>query len=150
MRPLDASTLQAVFEHAQAEYPRECCGYLCLDETKGWQCLPCKNQQDRLHALDPKQYPRDATTAYHLGGGDLLKLVRSLESEAPARIIYHSHPTGGAYFSSTDTRAALAAGYPVDYLVVDVQEGVARHAKLFRRRDDSFVQIEQFDAAAAP
>lgn len=143
---IDAACLARVFAHAKESYPRECCGYLHQSKDGQWSCVPCENQQDKLHALDPEQYPRDARTAYHIGGKELLNLVRSFDSETPVRVIYHSHPEGGAYFSSTDTKAALAAGYPVDYLVVDAQGGTPTLAKLFRQRDQTFEQIADFSA----
>ena len=106
-----------------------------------------KNRQDQLHALDPETHPRTAENGYNIGGKELLTLVRSLESSRPASIIYHSHPLVGAYFSEEDTRAAVAAGYPVDYLVVDVQDDEIVEAKLFRQDGESFVEIERFDGA---
>ena len=54
----------------------------------------------------------------------------------------------GAYFSEEDTRAALATHWPVDYLVVDVQEDEVVEALLFRRFDDErYEQIARFDGA---
>lgn len=138
---IDAAALTQVFDHARASYPRECCGYLIQEEQGQWRCVPCENQQDKLHALDPEQYPRDARTAYHIGGGQLLALVRSFESSSPVKIIYHSHPEGGAYFSRTDSEAAQQAGYPVDYLVVDAQKGDPQEAKLFRQSGQEFEEI---------
>lgn len=146
MSTIDAACLAQVFAHAQESYPRECCGYLRQDPSGQWICVPCENQQDKLHALDPEQYPRDARTAYHIGGRALLDLVQSFETSTPVQVIYHSHPEGGAYFSETDSQAALAAGYPVDYLVVDAAQGQARHAKLFRRQAQQFVEVAEFSA----
>lgn len=146
---IDSACLQKAFAHAKATYPRECCGYLRQDEGGAWLCVPCENQQDKLHALDPKQNPRDARTAYHIGGAELLALVRSFESPSPVKIIYHSHPEGGAYFSKTDADAARQAGYPVDYLVIDAQDGKPRHAKLFRQRGQDFDLVATFDAPDA-
>lgn len=141
---IDSACLAQVFAHARDAYPRECCGYLQQDAQGQWTCVPCENQQDKLHALDPEQYPRDAHTAYHIGGAQLLSLVKSFESPCPVKIIYHSHPEGGAYFSKTDIQAARAAGYPVDYLVVDAQDGNPQHAKLFRQAGESFQEIAAF------
>lgn len=144
--PIDPGTLSKIFIHAEACFPRECCGYLVLEPGGRWRDVPCDNQQDRLHALDPQAYPSDATRAYHIGGRDLLGLARSFESDRPARIIYHSHPSGGAYFSKTDRQGAVRAGYPVDYLVVDVSEGVAKVAKLFDGQDPEFAAIAHYEA----
>jgi proteasome lid subunit RPN8/RPN11 len=143
LRAIDSSLLAAIYRQAIAEYPKECCGYI-LQGAEGMRVIVCKNRQDQLHALDPVSYPRNASTAYNIGGRELLSLVHSFESNEPAVIIYHSHPRVGAYFSAEDVRAALAAGYPVDYLVVDVQDGYVVESKLFRRRANA----EEFDEVA--
>lgn len=138
--------LMAIYRQARAEFPKECCGYL-LGRAPDAELVPCKNRQDQLHALDPQEHPRTAENGYNIGGKELLSLVRSFESERPATIIYHSHPRVGAYFSEEDTRAAIAAGYPVDYLVVDVQDAEIREAKLFVRQGDGYVETERFEGA---
>ena len=139
--------LLAIYRQARAEFPKECCGYL-LGTAPDAALVPCENRQDRLNALDPEAHPRTGENGYNIGGKELLGLVRSFDSERRATIIYHSHPRVGAYFSEEDTRAALGAGYPVDYLVVDVQDDVVREAKLFRRDGEGYVEIARFDGAA--
>jgi proteasome lid subunit RPN8/RPN11 len=138
--------LRAIYEQARAEFPKECCGYF-LGRGDDALLVPCKNRQDQLHALDPEEHPRTAENGYNIGGKELLTLTRSLESDRPVSIIYHSHPRVGAYFSEEDTRAALASGYPVDYLVVDVQEHEVREAKLFRREGEGYTEIARFEGA---
>ncbi len=139
--------LLAIYRQARAEFPKECCGYL-LGVAPAAELVQCQNRQDQLHALDPEAHPRTAENGYNIGGKQLLTLVRSFESDRPATIIYHSHPRVGAYFSEEDTRAAIAAGLAVDYLVVDVQDTVIREAKLFRRNGDRYLEIARFDGAA--
>jgi proteasome lid subunit RPN8/RPN11 len=139
--------LRAIYRQARAEFPEECCGFL-LGVAPEAELVPCKNRQNQLHALDPVEHPRTASNGYNIGGKELLTLVRSFESDRPATIIYHSHPKVGAYFSEEDTRAAIAAGYEVDYLVVDVQEHEVVEAKLFRREGDGYVEIARFDGEA--
>lgn len=136
--------LLAIYAHARAEFPKECCGYI-LGTGEAAKLVACENRQDKLHALDPEAHPRTAENGYNIGGRQLLDLVRSFESDAPATIIYHSHPKVGAYFSEEDTRAALGAGYPVDYLVVDVQENEIVEAVLFRKDGERYVEIERFE-----
>ena len=129
-----SEALARVYEQARREFPSECCGYL-LGSGSDSTLVPCVNRQDKLHQLDPEAHPRTSANAYNIGGRELLDLVRSFESDQAATIIYHSHPRVGAYFSEEDTRAAEAAGYPVDYLVVDVQDDGVREAILFRRAE---------------
>jgi proteasome lid subunit RPN8/RPN11 len=139
--------LLAIYRQSRAEFPKECCGYL-LGRAPEAELVQCENRQDKLHALDPEAHPRTAENGYNIGGKQLLNLVRSFESDRPATIIYHSHPRVGAYFSEEDTRAAIAAGYPCDYLVVDVQDAEIREAKLFRRDGDAYVEIARFEGDA--
>ena len=136
--------LLAIYRQSRAEFPEECCGFL-LGVAPHAELVPCKNRQNQLHALDPIEHPRTAANGYNIGGKELLTLVRSFESDRPATIIYHSHPKVGAYFSEEDTRAAIAAGYAVDYLVVDAQDDAIVEAKLFRREGDGYVEIARFD-----
>ena len=136
--------LLAIYRQARAEFPKECCGYI-VGTGPDAKLVACENRQDKLHALDPEAHPRTAENGYNIGGRQLLDLVRSFESDAPATIIYHSHPKVGAYFSEEDTRAALGAGYPVDYLVVDVQENEIVEAVLFRKDGERYVEIERFE-----
>lgn len=140
---IGADALAAIYRHARETFPDECCGYI-VGHGEDAEVVHCQNHQAKLHALDPRTYPRTAAEAYEIAGAELLTLVRSFDGERPATIIYHSHPSGGAYFSSEDTRAALSAGYPVDYLVVDVAGGEVGGAVLFRRQGEGFVEVERY------
>ena len=143
--------LETIYKQARVEFPSECCGYL-LGSGETARLVPCVNRQDKLHELDPEAHPRTSANAYNIGGRELLDLVRSFESDQPASLIYHSHPRVGAYFSEEDTRAAEAAGYPVDYLVVDVQDDCVREAILFRRQvqagEVEYVAVAAYDGDA--
>ena len=148
--------LDAIYAHARETYPDECCGFLmapqgspAIDEVR-----PCVNEQNRYHALDPQRFPRTAREAYYLGGKDLRFLLESVSSQRPVKIIYHSHPDVGAYFSAEDTRAALGREpddsaeplYPVDHIVIDAQADHVAEAKLFRwdGRQRSFVHVDTY------
>jgi proteasome lid subunit RPN8/RPN11 len=144
---LTREQLEIIYQHARREFPRECCGFV-LGRGPQAEVVVCDNQQDRYHAIDPETYPRTSANAYMFGAKDVLALDRSLGSENPATIVYHSHPRVGAYFSAEDVRAALAASWPVDYLVVDCQDDEIREAKLFRREGESFIEVERFAGAA--
>jgi proteasome lid subunit RPN8/RPN11 len=144
---LTREQLEIIYRHARREFPRECCGFV-LGRGGSAEVVECENHQDRYHAVDPETYPRTSANAYMFAAKDVLSLDRSLAGERPATIVYHSHPRVGAYFSEEDARAALAAGWPVDYLVVDCQADEIREAKLFRREGDTFVELERFAGAA--
>lgn len=143
---LPAALRKAIYRHARAEFPNECCGFV-VGSGEAAQLIECENFQDRYHAVDPEAYPRTAATAYTFGGKHLRMLADSFDSDLPATIVYHSHPRVGAYFSAEDTRAALSAGWPVDYLVVDCQDHEIPEALLFRKHptDATFVQIARFE-----
>ena len=153
---LAAHVLAEIYAHAQATYPEECCGFLLGPHDSGSvdEVRRCVNEQNRYHALDPERFPRTAREAYYLGGKDLLFLIESLSSPRPVKIIYHSHPDVGAYFSAEDTRAALgrepdqtaAPQYPVDHIVIDAQSDHISGAKLFRWQptQGAFVQMAAY------
>jgi proteasome lid subunit RPN8/RPN11 len=123
---LGAEALSEMYAHARREYPNECCGIVFGPKGAplAERAVACVNTQNDLHAMDPVANPRDASKAYNLGASDLFKLSKSLRGDAPAKIIYHSHPNVGAYFSDTDQAAAQMDGepaYPVEYVVIDVR-----------------------------
>jgi [CysO sulfur-carrier protein]-S-L-cysteine hydrolase len=155
-----ATVLAEVYAHAREGWPEEVCGLLigppaaqgnapsgAVDEVRR-----CVNVQNQLHAEDPVTFPRDARTAYNLGARDLFFVQKSLASERPAKIIYHSHVDVGAYFSDEDKRAALAGGdepaYPVQFLVVDVRSDGVRGAKQFAWRAGQFVEVAEYGSIA--
>lgn len=153
---LSPQVLEAIYNHARETYPEECCGFLLgpRDTATVDEVRRCVNEQNRYHELDPDTYPRTAREAYFLGSKDLLWLFKSIGTPRPVKIIYHSHPDVGAYFSAEDTRAALGQEpdetaepqYPVDHIVIDAQADHIAGAKLFRwdRRQGAFVQIDAY------
>lgn len=144
--------LRSVYEQARDAFPDECCGWLIGPKNgDGVTAIrPCENQQGS--GDHPTAADRSAETAYVIAGDDVLELSRSLDSEAPARIIYHSHPNGRAYFSQTDAEVATSPwgdgpAYPVQQLVVGIDENRVTEAALFSWSDDAagFVEIARFD-----
>ena len=149
-RPL----LEAVYREARSAFPAECCGWLAgpregaLSEVR-----PCANQQSGgEHPTAPE---RSAETAYVIAGDDLLAFARSFDGERPARVIYHSHPNGRAYLSATDVAVAMSPwgdgpAYPVQQLVVGIDETAVREAALFAWSEATggFVEVARFPGAA--
>lgn len=140
---LAPAALAAIRAHARRAYPRECCGvvYAASGAAPGAaladRVREAHNLQDQLHAEDPRRYPRDARTAYHLDVASLLAMSKSLhdpDAREVARVVYHSHCDAGAYFSASDHAAAVLDGqpaYPVDHLVVAVSATGAGEAAQF-------------------
>lgn len=145
--------LAELFAHADAGYPEEVCGLLLGSRGSVDEARRCDNRQNALHVEDPVLFPRDARTAYNLGPQDLLFLDRSLRTDRPVQVIYHSHVDVGAYFSREDELAAAPDGelsYPCDYLVIDAQREGARGAILFRFSGGSFTEIARYERKGIP
>lgn len=143
--------LRQIYAQARAEFPSECCGYF-KGRGADTRVFPCVNAMDKLHAVDPETYPRTSANGYNFGGRELLAFTRGMSDADPPTVIYHSHPRVGAYFSREDQDAALSAGYPVDYLVIDVQDHAIGGAVLFRRvpsaPGDTYVAVATYPGLA--
>ena len=146
--------LEEVYREARKAFPSECCGWLSgpRDGSAVTSVRSCAN--DQASGTHPTAADRTAETAYVLTGSDLLELNHSLETDAPARIIYHSHPNGGAYLSATDREVATSPwgdgpAYPVQQLVVGIDAQRVVAAVLFDWSDEEvgFVEIARFDGA---
>src|SRR5690606_29686761 len=140
--------LEQVFREARRAFPAECCGWLSGPRGGGAvdALRACANQQDAGdHPTAPE---RGAETAYVIAGDDLIAFARSLDGDRPARVIYHSHPNGRAYLSATDIAVATSPwgdgpAYPVQQLVVGIDERAVREAALFSWSDEDgdFVEV---------
>lgn len=144
--------LEDVYREARRAFPLECCGWLAGPRAAHAvsEMRSCANQQ--RGGQHPSQPGRGAETAYVIAGDDLLALVRGLDGDRPARVIYHSHPNGRAYLSDTDRQVATSPwgdgpAYPVQQLVVGVDQAAVREAALFAWSDAAggFVEIARFD-----
>ena len=110
--------LEAVYRESRNAFPFECCGWLAGDKDGSSVSVVRQyiNAQDAgTHPMAPE---RGAETAYVFTSAELRDLNRSLDTAAPARIIYHSHPNGQAYLSETDRGVAISPwgdgpAYPV-------------------------------------
>ena len=151
--PLDipAQVLAEVYREARRAFPFECCGWLAgpAEHPMVETVRSCENAQDS--GTHPTQAARGAETAYVITGSDLLSLNQSLDSETPAKVIFHSHPNGRAYFSPTDQEVAISPwgdgpAYPVQQLVVGITETRVEGAALFAWSDEEegFVQIASY------
>jgi proteasome lid subunit RPN8/RPN11 len=123
---LTRKSLEQMCAQARKEYPAECCGILVLGPEGGAiQVHPCENVQDRLHAEDPQQYPRQARTAYFIDPQEQYRIIAAAE-KAGGQVagFYHSHIDCQAYFSEEDKRRALFGDEPAwpeaAYLVLSV------------------------------
>ena len=148
------AALAAVYREARAAFPAECCGWLTgpPDGDAVDAIRPAVNAQDV--AEHPTASERTAETAYVFNSADLLDLNAGLDGDTPARVIYHSHPNGRAYFSDTDRTVATSPwgdgpAYPVQQLVVGIDAERVVEAALFGWDDDAggFVELARFAGA---
>jgi proteasome lid subunit RPN8/RPN11 len=127
--------LARIYAHAREAFPDECCGYLLDDEV-----VRCRNAQE-----DGEMNPdRGADRGFVISGRELFDFARSFDTDRPARVVYHSHPNGRAYFSETDRTMALAARYPVQHLVVGVTADAVIEAAQFAIVDDDVLEVARW------
>ena len=111
--------LAVVYAHAIAAFPDECCGYLtgaAPDVVDA--AVACRNAQaDGGHPIVPA---RGADAGFVIEGPELFRFARSFDTARPARVVYHSHTNGRAYFSAVDHAMADGPSYPVQHLVIGV------------------------------
>ena len=146
--------LRAVYREARAAFPAECCGWLTgpADGAGVDAIRPAVNAQ--AEGNHPTAAERTAERAYVFNAADLLALNASLDSATPARVIYHSHPNGRAYFSETDRAVAASPwgdgpAYPVQQLVVGIDEKRVAAAALFGwdNATGEFVEVARYEGA---
>jgi proteasome lid subunit RPN8/RPN11 len=102
--------------HALACYPGECCGLLFAPKGShtASRCVPLDNMADKLHALDPVEYPRTSRDWFAPNEAKLGRLVREAEAQGEQWLaLFHSHIDCGAYFSDEDKRYAAPNGQAV-------------------------------------
>lgn len=141
--------LAAVCGQARAEFSAECCGY--LTGPAGGDAVdalvPCRNAQaGGEHPLVPE---RGADAGFVIAGAELFAFAKSFDGPAPARIVYHSHTNGRAYFSDVDRE--MAAGpegpaYPVQHLVVGLDAERITEVAQFAWSDEArdFVEVARW------
>jgi proteasome lid subunit RPN8/RPN11 len=146
--------LEAIYAHARLAFPDECCGYLIGASPAAVDAaVACRNAQlDGEHPLTPE---RGADTGFVIAGAELLGFARSFDTARPARIVYHSHTHGRAYFSTTDQQmAATPAGpaYPVQHVVIGIADGSVVEAAQFAWQDQAaaYVEVARWTEGAAP
>ena len=146
--------LNAVYQEARAAFPAECCGWLTgpVGDDGVDTIRPAVNAQ--ASGTHPTASERTAETAYVLNSDDLMALNGSLDSDSPARIIYHSHPNGRAYLSDTDREVATSPwgdgpAYPVQQLVVGIDAERVVGAALFGWDDaaEGFIELVRYEGA---
>jgi proteasome lid subunit RPN8/RPN11 len=145
--------LAAVYAHAIAAFPDECCGYL-IGAVPGAvdAAVACRNAQaDGGHPLAPELGARGPDTGFVIEGHELFRFARSFDTERPARVVYHSHTNGRAYFSTVDRRMAAGPAYPVQHVVVGVAARAVTQVAQFAWSDAArdYVEIARWTVDGA-
>lgn len=149
---LSEQEMERIAQHAEADYPAECCGLLTAEPGSSLSRVhPCENIQDRRHQEDPQRYPRDSRIAYFIEPQEQYRLISAAERNGGwVSGFYHSHIDCEAYFSDEDKERAMAwdePAYPdAVYLVVSVFGDGVRGYKAFawdeESRDFTAVAVE--------
>jgi adenylyltransferase/sulfurtransferase len=138
-----------IYAHARRAFPAECCGYLVGPLARSYgvdEVVECRNAQpDGIHPTEPH---RPAETGFVIAGAELLAFARSFDGPRPARVVYHSHTNGRAYFSSVDQDLATGPAYPVQHLVVGVTaEDVVECAQFaWSETERAYVEVARWGA----
>ena len=148
MQPLtlDRSSLEAMHAHGRAVHPEECCGAVVERDGKD-VVTRFTNIQNRLHAENPTENPRDAKTAYSPEPKELFAVLKAGdEPGARLKVFYHSHAINGSYFSDEDRVRAMFGddpAYPdVTYVVVsDARERGEARAFRWDEASHDFVEV---------
>ena len=124
---MQRSHWEEIVDHARAEAPNECCGYLRARDGAVEEVV-------RARSLRPSPY------AYELEGSALLA-ANQLDEEGYEVGIYHSHPRSAPEPSQTDINLAHYPSWR--YLIVSLQH----EEPLLRawRIDDGKVEEEQVE-----
>jgi proteasome lid subunit RPN8/RPN11 len=137
---LSSEAWNEIRQHAQDEFPDECCGVLLSNGIID-RVQRLRNIQNELHSRDPKTHPRTAAIAYNMDVQVLDALLLEASKIGFAlKAIYHSHPNHDAYFSAEDRDAATPFGEPtypdVVQIVASIYDRVVKNIVAFSWSDD--------------
>ena len=116
---------EAIFAHARAEFPAECCGLIGGRRGRAESVYPLRN------------VARDRTARYEAAPEELFAAQREMREQSEELLaIYHSHPRAvDPLPSATDVQLAF---YPsAIYLIIGLggDKPVLRAFRLFERED---------------
>lgn len=129
---LPRALVEAMVEHARAEFPNECCGLLA-------------GRGARVERLYRGENADRSPYTYRLDPAEQLRLFRAIDAEGLELLgIYHSHTQSPAYPSRTDVAKAY---YPdAVYVIVSLRGAEAppdaAEVRAFRIRDGQVTEEE--------
>lgn len=130
MLSITPEILEKCYQFGIEAYPEEACGMISgskSDRIALDAIHPMKNMMNLYHEQDPERFPRTNKNAYMIDPLEQMKLERALKKQGQCiKVIYHSHPDVGAYFSDKDRADALWEGEPrfpgVHFLVCGIKD----------------------------
>jgi proteasome lid subunit RPN8/RPN11 len=122
MIEIEKTAWQVMVSHAEATYPRECCGVMIGSiSSDGKRVVEAR-------ALD-NTYTGGQEDRYEIRPQDLLQADRDARKQGYDLIgIFHSHPDCAAYFSKTDLENSCPW---YSFVVLSIQSGKFDHANSF-------------------
>ena len=123
---IESRALQGMIDHAQAEYPLECCGLLSGIDSLIDEVTPTANL---------KRSPRE----FFIAPEDLFAFIRKVRSESRNfQGIYHSHITSSVFPSERDF--AEFHYHDVSYWIISLEEP-SPEVRCFVWRESGFSEI---------
>lgn len=113
---------QAMVSHAEAAYPRECCGAMLGHQADGRKVVT-------LAVPLANSFSGEQGSRYEINPADLLAADAAARERRLDLIgIFHSHPDCDAYFSATDLQNSCPW---FSFVVLSIQRGRFHHANSF-------------------
>ena len=120
---IDKAAWENMISHAEATYPKECCGVLLGSEQQVKEAVALANvytgPQEDFFVMDPRDLSREDE--------------RARKSGMEVLGIFHSHPDCDAYFSKRDLENSCPW---FSYVVLSIKGGRFDHANSFRPDED--------------
>ena len=122
MIEIEKPAWDVMVRHAEATYPRECCGVM-IGSIEG------ENKRVTEARAVENVYTGGQEDRYEIAPGDLLEADRSARKQGLDVIgIFHSHPDCAAYFSKTDLENSCPW---YSFVVLSIEKGTFDHANSF-------------------
>lgn len=118
---LPATLVDEMLAHATALLPEEACGLLAGRNGRATRFFPVENV-------------RHSPVAYEMAPQEQVRAILAIEAQGLELLaIYHSHPTGPAFPSTTDISQAY---YPEQaYLILSLNDPARPELRAFRLED---------------
>ncbi len=127
---INPAAWQVMLTHAEATYPKECCGVLLGSEQQVQEAVALPNvytgSQEDFFVMDPKDLIRTDERARKNG----LEILG----------VFHSHPDCDAYFSKRDLEHSCSW---FSYVVLSVKQGRFDHANSYRPDENQKEAIKE-------